>query len=96
MGNRDWIFISTPAITVTQIVQVEDYSPGSGSNDKDSPRVTSGPRHSPHHARNSFLNSPTTDVARPDKISGADINSICQEVSNSLSLDWAEVGEDRL
>ncbi|OWK16011.1 PSMC4 [Cervus elaphus hippelaphus] len=28
---------------------------------------------------NGFLNTSATDVARPDKISGADINSICQE-----------------
>lgn len=25
-----------------------------------------------------------TDVARPDKISGADINAICQEVSDNI------------
>lgn len=34
--------------------------------------------------RKDFFNSAAADVARPDKISGADINSICQEVSNSL------------
>lgn len=53
----------------------------------DSPRMTSCSRHSPHHAGNGFLNSPAADVARPDKISGADINSICQEVSDGFSLD---------
>lgn len=31
--------------------------------------------------------TPAADVARPDKISGADINSICQEVSEGFSLD---------
>ena len=30
-------------------------------------------------------------MARPDKISGADINSICQEVSDGFCLDWAGV-----
>ncbi|XP_039709997.1 26S proteasome regulatory subunit 6B isoform X1 [Pteropus medius] len=37
------------------------------------------PLPSPSPRLRSFLNSPTADVARPDKISGADINSICQE-----------------
>lgn len=55
--------------------------------------MTSCSRHSPHHAGDGFLNSPAVDVARPDKISGADINSICQEVSDGFSLDpgWEEV-----
>lgn len=37
------------------------------------------------------LNTSATDVARPDKISGADINSICQEVSDGFCLDWVRV-----
>ena len=31
------------------------------------------------------------DVARPDKISGADINAICQEVMCSFIITWCHM-----
>lgn len=85
VGNEDWIFISTSSVTTTSTMQVGDQGPRWEGGEKDSPRLTSSSRHSPHHAGSGFLNSPTADVARPDKISGADINSICQEVGAGLS-----------
>lgn len=77
---------------MTQAVQVGDQSPREGGGGNESPRMTSGRRRSPRHAGNGFLNSPAADVARPDKISGADINSICQEVSDDFSLHPMGVG----
>lgn len=78
------IFISTSATTITRLQQAPRSREEGG--DKDSPRMTSSSRHSTHHTGNGVLNSSTADVARPDKISGADINSICQEVNDGFSL----------